>query len=66
MDTAKDEVDCVKQVLGSEVRIIKDVGDFCYVINWRSTTQDLSIKFQLTGKYGQNFNGFKFCQSFKL
>ncbi len=41
----------LKKTFESEVRIIKDVGEFTHVINFRPNNMDLAIKFQLFGKY---------------
>lgn len=35
----------------SSCKIIKDVGSFAYVVTSRVTNTDVSVKFQLTGKF---------------
>lgn len=43
------EAASLKEEYGSKIRVIKDVGDFTYVINFKPEGLDLAIKFQLLG-----------------
>ena len=45
----------LKDKYGTKIRVIKDVGDFTYVINFRPENMDLAVKFQL---FGESFNFF--------
>ena len=40
----------LKDKYGTKIRVIKDVGDFTYVINFRPENMDFAVKFQLFGE----------------
>ena len=42
----ENESSLLKEKYGPKIRVIKDVGDFSYVINFRPENLDLAIKFQ--------------------
>ena len=44
------ELSDLKVKYGSKIRVIKDVGDFTYVINFRPENMDIAVKFQLLGE----------------
>ena len=46
------ELVSLKEVMGAECRVIKDVGEFSHVVNLRPADLEFVLKFQLTGKLG--------------
>ncbi len=43
------EISSLKEEFGKECKIIKDVGEFHYVVSIRPSTVDVVFKFQLSG-----------------
>ncbi len=50
------EVASLKEKYGRECRIMKNVGDFAYVVDVRPANLDIAIKFQLPGKILYSFS----------
>ena len=50
-DLQTEEVTHLKEKMGRECRVMKDVGEFTHVVDIRPSNMNLSIKFQLSGMY---------------
>ena len=44
------EIEEIMQIYGSNCKIIRNVGDFAYILNIKNIGEVLSVTFQLSGK----------------